>query len=237
MVRRAANARASHQIEQDNRFRLLLSTYPRPTSIWSAPVRSRWLASERTVAPAPRVTLPKRRFSSRPTERSRSTKRFRTRVSPTRLQMTRCSVQIDADDFRINGNSASDYTTLTQEGLIRVTLPLPGNVRLVSPVGDPATAPLTSDHGRHLASGSEYIQRSDPRTRRTAAGVGDSLAEPARWVSARRSERDASRSSARRAHRPRGDHDSAAAEFPRRPRRLPEHQILVASHRTTRQRD
>jgi cytochrome c peroxidase len=52
---------------------------------------------------------------------------------------------IDADDFRVNGNSASDYTTLTQEGLIRVTLPLPGNVRLVSTVGDPATAPVTSE--------------------------------------------------------------------------------------------
>jgi cytochrome c peroxidase len=52
---------------------------------------------------------------------------------------------IDADDFRVNGSSASDYTTLTQEGLIRVTLPLPSNVRLVSPVGNPATAPLTTE--------------------------------------------------------------------------------------------
>ena len=53
--------------------------------------------------------------------------------------------RIDADDFRVNGSSASDYTTLTQEGLIRVTLPLPSNVRLVSPVGNPATAPLTTE--------------------------------------------------------------------------------------------
>lgn len=52
---------------------------------------------------------------------------------------------LDADDFRVNGNSAGDYTTLIEEGLIRVTLPLPGNVRLVSPVGDPATAPLTDE--------------------------------------------------------------------------------------------
>jgi cytochrome c peroxidase len=52
---------------------------------------------------------------------------------------------IDADDFRVNGDTASDYTTLTQDGLVRVTLPLPGNVRLVSPVGNPATAPLTDE--------------------------------------------------------------------------------------------
>ena len=52
---------------------------------------------------------------------------------------------IDADDFRVNGDSASDYTTLTQDGLIRITLPLPGNVRLVSPVGNPATAPPTAE--------------------------------------------------------------------------------------------
>jgi cytochrome c peroxidase len=52
---------------------------------------------------------------------------------------------IDADDFRVNGDSASDYTTLTQDGLVRVTLPLPSNVRLVSPIGDPTTAPLTDE--------------------------------------------------------------------------------------------
>ena len=39
---------------------------------------------------------------------------------------------IDADDFRVNGEKASDYTTLTQDGLVRITLPLPSNVRLVS---------------------------------------------------------------------------------------------------------
>jgi len=52
---------------------------------------------------------------------------------------------IDADDFRVNGESANDYTTLTQDGLVRITLPLPSNVRLVSPVGNPATAPLTDE--------------------------------------------------------------------------------------------
>jgi hypothetical protein len=40
---------------------------------------------------------------------------------------------IDADDFRINGDAASDYTNLTELGLVRITLPLPPNVRLIDP--------------------------------------------------------------------------------------------------------
>jgi cytochrome c peroxidase len=52
---------------------------------------------------------------------------------------------IDADDFRVNGDAATDYTTLTQAGLVRLTFQLPGNVRLVSPVGNPATAPVTEE--------------------------------------------------------------------------------------------
>jgi cytochrome c peroxidase len=52
---------------------------------------------------------------------------------------------IDADDFHVDGDSASDYTTLTQDGLVRITFQLPSNVRLVSPEGNPATAPLTDE--------------------------------------------------------------------------------------------
>ena len=32
---------------------------------------------------------------------------------------------IDADDFRINGEKASDFSNLLENGLVRVTLPLP----------------------------------------------------------------------------------------------------------------
>ena len=32
---------------------------------------------------------------------------------------------VDADDFRSNGEAASDYSNLRQNGLIRVTMPLP----------------------------------------------------------------------------------------------------------------
>jgi cytochrome c peroxidase len=40
---------------------------------------------------------------------------------------------IDADDFRINGQAASDFSNLRQNGLIRITFPLPSNIRLIDP--------------------------------------------------------------------------------------------------------
>ena len=40
---------------------------------------------------------------------------------------------IDADDFRIGGDDASDFSNLRQNGLIRITFPLPANVKLVDP--------------------------------------------------------------------------------------------------------
>ncbi|HMJ12083.1 MAG TPA: hypothetical protein VK524_11750 [Polyangiaceae bacterium] len=40
---------------------------------------------------------------------------------------------IDADDFRINGANASDYGNLRQNGLIRITFPLPPTVKLIDP--------------------------------------------------------------------------------------------------------
>ena len=40
---------------------------------------------------------------------------------------------IDADDFRTNGENASDFSNLRQNGLIRITFPLPPNIRLIVP--------------------------------------------------------------------------------------------------------
>jgi hypothetical protein len=40
---------------------------------------------------------------------------------------------IDADDFRSHGDSASDFTTLRTHGLVRITFPLPPNIRLIDP--------------------------------------------------------------------------------------------------------
>jgi cytochrome c peroxidase len=41
---------------------------------------------------------------------------------------------VDADDFRVNGESASDFSNLIENGLIRVSMPLPPNVRLIDPM-------------------------------------------------------------------------------------------------------
>ena len=48
---------------------------------------------------------------------------------------------VDADDFRVNGDHASDFSNLVDNGLVRVTMPLPANVRLI----DPATGQLSNE--------------------------------------------------------------------------------------------
>ena len=55
---------------------------------------------------------------------------------------------IDADDFRVNGVAASDFTNLTQNALVRVTIALPANVKLLdcgATVPCPASARPTSE--------------------------------------------------------------------------------------------
>ena len=46
---------------------------------------------------------------------------------------------IDADDFRTNGDSASDFSNLRQNGLVRITFPLPANMRLIDPATNAAS--------------------------------------------------------------------------------------------------
>jgi cytochrome c peroxidase len=41
---------------------------------------------------------------------------------------------VDADDFRVNGNNANDFSNLVENGLVRVTMPLPANVKLLDPI-------------------------------------------------------------------------------------------------------
>jgi cytochrome c peroxidase len=48
---------------------------------------------------------------------------------------------IDADDFRTNGDDATDFSNLRQNALVRVTLPLPSNITVI----DPATNAPSSD--------------------------------------------------------------------------------------------
>ena len=48
---------------------------------------------------------------------------------------------VDADDFRVNGDGARDFSNLVENGLVRVTMPLPANVVLI----DQATGQPTAD--------------------------------------------------------------------------------------------
>ena len=51
---------------------------------------------------------------------------------------------VDADDFHMNGENASDFSNLVDNGLVRVTLPLPPNVRLLDSVtGQPTNETAT----------------------------------------------------------------------------------------------
>ena len=59
---------------------------------------------------------------------------------------------IDADDFRIRGASASDYTTLRRNGLIRISLPLPANVKLIDPGTNAPSAETFVDVWRAVPS-------------------------------------------------------------------------------------
>ncbi|HEU4522719.1 MAG TPA: hypothetical protein VFT12_11995, partial [Thermoanaerobaculia bacterium] len=40
---------------------------------------------------------------------------------------------VDADDFRLHGDAASDFRNLRENGLIRIAFPLPMNMRLIDP--------------------------------------------------------------------------------------------------------
>ncbi len=51
----------------------------------------------------------------------------------------------DAADFRVNGEGASDYSNLLQNGLVRVNMPLPANVRMVDPISHEPTSETSVD--------------------------------------------------------------------------------------------
>ena len=59
---------------------------------------------------------------------------------------------IDADDFRTNGDNASDFSNLRQNGLVRISLPLPANIRLIDPVTNAPSAETTVDVWRAVPS-------------------------------------------------------------------------------------
>ena len=57
---------------------------------------------------------------------------------------------IDADDFRINGESASDFSNLRENGLVRITFTLPPNIRLIDPATNPPSAETFVDVWRSV---------------------------------------------------------------------------------------
>ena len=52
---------------------------------------------------------------------------------------------IDADDFRTHGDTATDFSNLRQNGLVRITLPLPPNIRLIDPATNAVSNETTVD--------------------------------------------------------------------------------------------
>ncbi len=59
---------------------------------------------------------------------------------------------VDADDFRVNGDAASDFSNLRQNGLVRITIPLPPNVRVIDPATNAASGESFVDVWRMVPS-------------------------------------------------------------------------------------
>ena len=59
---------------------------------------------------------------------------------------------LDADDFRVNGALASDFSNLRENGLIRITIPLPPNVRLIDPTTNAVSNETSVDVWRAVPS-------------------------------------------------------------------------------------
>ena len=57
---------------------------------------------------------------------------------------------IDADDFRTNGENASDFSNLRQNGLVRITFTLPPNIRLIDPATNLPSAETEVDVWRSV---------------------------------------------------------------------------------------
>jgi hypothetical protein len=57
---------------------------------------------------------------------------------------------VDADDFRTNGEAASDFSNLRQNGLVRITFTLPPNLRLIDPATNAPSAETFVDVWRSV---------------------------------------------------------------------------------------
>jgi mono/diheme cytochrome c family protein len=59
---------------------------------------------------------------------------------------------LDADDFRIHGEQANDFSNLRENGLIRITFTLPPNVKVIDPATNAVSAQTTVDVWRAVPS-------------------------------------------------------------------------------------
>ncbi len=59
---------------------------------------------------------------------------------------------IDADDFRINGVNATDFSNLRENGLIRITFTLPPNIKLIDPATNAPSSETVVDVWRMVPS-------------------------------------------------------------------------------------
>jgi cytochrome c peroxidase len=57
---------------------------------------------------------------------------------------------LDADDFRTNGEGASDFSNLRENGLVRITFALPPNIRLIDPATNAPSAEAFVDVWRSV---------------------------------------------------------------------------------------
>ena len=118
---------------------------------------------------------------------------------------------IDADDFRTNGENASDFSNLRQNGLIRITFPLPPNIRLIDPATNLPSAETSVDVWRMVPTVNDVALTGPDgvnpgRADRTPPAATSSMAH-----------RDASGSGARRADQSRADSGTRPRSSSRRP--------------------
>ena len=170
------------------------------------------MASTQTAAPAPTATWRRDHFQLSPADveaRFQRLERRRQRNPDADDPLFR---PIDADDFRTNGESASDFSNLRENGLVRITLPLPSNIKLIDPATDAPSAETFVDLWRSVPTVNDVALTGpdgvNPWPRGPNASGGYQLGRPGD---------DASRAGARCAHQSRADPECAAAAASRRP--------------------
>ena len=134
---RSAGTAVRRRALRRGRARLLRVLRPAPGRVWAATGARAPTATWRRTTSSCRRPMSRRGSSACSARRERHPDADDPLFRP-----------IDADDFRTNGDNASDFSNLRQNGLVRITFPLPPNIRLI----DPATnAPVGRDVRGRLA--------------------------------------------------------------------------------------